>query len=106
MGNLLLTVAAAILLLLCACAGVEQWRIDAEKIEDPVQKGRVLYEHSCNRCHALYMPQSYSRGDWRYFVRKYAPRARLREGEDKLVLLYLRQNARGVTPSTKAPKSE
>ena len=94
MGNLLL----AILLLLCACAGVEQWRIEADKIEDPMQRGRVLYEHSCNRCHALYMPQSYSRGDWRYFVRKYAPRARLREGEDELVLRYLRAHARGVKP--------
>ena len=99
MGNLLLIPAAA-LLLLCACAGVEQWRIDAEKIEDPIEKGRVLYEHSCNRCHALYMPQSYSRGDWRYFVRKYAPRARLREGEDELVLRYLRLNARNARRTT------
>ena len=95
MGNVLLASVAGILLL-CACTGVEQWRLDAEKIQDPVHKGRILYENSCDRCHALYMPRSYSLNDWLYFVGKYAPRARLREGEDKLVLLYLGRNARGV----------
>ena len=94
MGNLLLAILAALVL---GCAISQEWRREYEAAADPVVKGRILYENSCNRCHALYMPKSYTKGDWRFYVRKYSPRARLTEDESTLVLDYLRLNARNAT---------
>ena len=87
MGNLLLS--GCLLLLMVACAATDPWRKDVEQEPDPIKKGRILYENSCDRCHALYMPTSYTRGDWRHYVRKYAPRARLTREEGKFVFSYL-----------------
>ena len=58
----------------------------------PVAKGRILYDTSCARCHALYMPRSYTAGEWRYYVRKYGKRARLDKSEQALVLTYLKEH--------------
>jgi len=95
MGNLLL---AAFVAVVAGCAISQAWRKEYEAATDPMVKGRILYENSCNRCHALYMPRSFSKGDWRFYVRKYAPRARITEEESDLVLGYLRKNARNATP--------
>ena len=56
--------------------------------------GRMLYEKSCARCHALYMPRSYSAPEWRFYVRKYGRKARLTTDQKSLVFLYLAENAR------------
>jgi cytochrome c5 len=95
MGHLLLAVAVA---LAAGCAISQEWRREYEAATDPIVKGRILYENSCNRCHALYMPESYTRGDWRFYVRKYSPRARLTADESALVLGYLRAHARNARP--------
>jgi len=55
--------------------------------------GRALYERSCQRCHSLYMPTSFSARDWKFFVRKYGRKARLSQLERVTVLEYLEQNA-------------
>ena len=93
MGHVLLAVLVALLL---GCAVNQAWRREYEAATNPIEKGRVLYENSCNRCHALYMPESYTKGDWRFYVRKYSPRARLTEPESALVLDYLRAHARNA----------
>ena len=92
MGNVLLT-GLLLLLLVAACKTSNQWRKEVEAEPDPLKKGRILYENSCDRCHALYMPTSYTRSDWRHYVRKYSPRARLTRDEGKLVFSYLWTNA-------------
>ncbi|MHC4955492.1 MAG: hypothetical protein ACYTGZ_16695 [Planctomycetota bacterium] len=91
MGHVFLVVA---LVLVVACGGTQAWRHEVAQAKDPLVKGRILYENSCDNCHALYMPRSYSRADWRHYVRKYSPRARLTAEESALVLGYLRANAR------------
>ena len=60
----------------------------------PVERGRILYETSCNKCHALYMPSSYGAGEWPFYVRKYGRKARLSAEERDFVLVYLQANAR------------
>ena len=94
MGHVLLVFVAALAL---GCGVSQAWRTEYEAATDPIEKGRILYENSCNRCHALYMPESYTKGDWRFYVRKYSPRARLTEDESALVLEYLRLHARNAT---------
>ncbi len=93
MGNVLLTLAVSALVL-GACASTRGASLEASlaSATTPVAKGRVLYEASCARCHALYMPRSYTQGEWRYFVRKYGKRARLDKARQALVFRYLEQN--------------
>ncbi len=62
--------------------------------EGAPRDGRALYESSCQRCHALFMPASYDAQEWAFFVRKYGRRARLTAPEQDLVAAYLFRNAR------------
>ncbi len=89
MGNLFLRV-LPILLLAAACATTGR-----PVPSDPHHAaGRALYEKSCARCHALYMPRSYFAPEWRFYVRKYGPKARLNADQKNLVFRYLSENAR------------
>jgi len=62
----------------------------------PVEQGRVLYTHSCSRCHALFMPTSFFPDEWPYYVRKYGRKARLNQAQRDLVLLYLQSASAGT----------
>ncbi len=88
MGKLLL--AALLLAAACASTGMH----DREGAPPPPGDGRALYEHSCQRCHALYMPRSFSAEEWSFYVRKYGRRARLDASGQRLVLDYLSAHAR------------
>ncbi|MGQ0612699.1 MAG: hypothetical protein ACT4PV_02960 [Planctomycetaceae bacterium] len=88
MGKLLL----GALLLAAACASTGMHSRDAPP---PPGSGRALYEQSCQRCHALYMPRSFSAHEWDFYVRKYGRRARLDAEGQRLVLGYLSAHARG-----------
>ena len=87
MGKLLL----AVPLLAAACAATAPGRREAEP---PPGDGRTLYEASCQRCHALYMPRTFAADEWAFYVRKYGRRARLDEASQRLVLAYLAEHAR------------
>jgi len=89
MGKLLL----AALLLAAACATTEPWEGSGDPNES-VPLGRRLYETSCNRCHALFMPRSFDVGEWRFYVNKYGRRARLAASDRELVFQYLAAHAR------------
>lgn len=79
----------------CATTGVgRDLEARVAQAPTPEAKGKVLYEASCQRCHALYMPASFFADEWQVYVRKYGRRARLEEGEKALVYTYLRNNAR------------
>ncbi len=89
MGNVLLR-ALPILILLAACATTGRpARPDAHH-----PQGRTLYEKSCARCHALYMPLSFTAPEWSFYVKKYGRKARLTSDQKALVYDYLSQNAR------------
>ncbi|MFQ5845803.1 MAG: hypothetical protein ACE5JG_12540 [Planctomycetota bacterium] len=81
------------LLLAAACAATRTWtRTRAPGPES--DRGRTLYETSCQRCHSLYMPRSYTAAEWKRYVRKYGAKARLRRHDRTLVYAYLRKHAR------------
>lgn len=90
MGKLLL---GGVLFGLAACASTEHGVGGGDRVADPAD-GKRLYETSCNRCHALYMPRSFAPDEWRFYVNKYGRRARLAPNERELVLQYLSANAR------------
>ena len=62
----------------------------------PEVQGRRLYESSCGRCHALFMPTSFFPDEWPYYVRKYGRKARLNKGQRELVLAYLQGASAGT----------
>jgi hypothetical protein len=82
------------LLLGAACASTVAQPGPPDPALPPQQRGQTLYETSCNKCHALYMPSSYGAGEWPFYVRKYGRKARLSVEERDLVLAYLQAHAR------------
>jgi mono/diheme cytochrome c family protein len=94
MGKLLLGV--ALLLGLGAACVTTRAALEAELQAAPTAeaKGKILYERSCSRCHNLYMPRSFAPDEWRFYVRKYGRRARLRKEDRALVLAYLSEESR------------
>ncbi len=88
MGNVLLK-SLPILFLAAACA-----TSGAPTANPHDASGRALYERSCARCHALYMPRSFAAPEWSFYVKKYGRKARLTSDQKALVYDYLSQNAR------------
>jgi len=89
MGHFLLRI-LPLLVLAAACATTGPVR---DRAAPPAGSGRALYEGSCQRCHALYMPASFGAEEWGFFVRKYGRKARLSRQEQMLVYDYLARNA-------------
>ena len=100
MGNLLLVASLVVLSVACGATLHEQRETGLREAKTDLERGEVLYETSCQRCHALYMPKSFSGRSWARYVRRYGPRARLDKDEKALVVEYLRVHARdGVSAS-------
>jgi cytochrome c5 len=78
----------------CVASGRPSLEDELAAAPDDAARGRVLYEHSCQRCHALFMPASFDAHEWPFLVRRYGRRARLDDGQQALVLRYLQANAR------------
>lgn len=97
MGKLLLGL-APLLLLGTACVTTRA-TLEAELEAAPTAeaKGKILYERACSRCHNLFMPKSFAPDEWRFYVRKYGRRARLRKGHRELVLTYLSEESRAAS---------
>ena len=96
MGKLLLrTVPALVLVAACATTSARTREMEARlaNAQTDVERGQIYYEGSCQRCHALYMPSSYSPSEWKYYVRKYGRRARLNEAQRDVVYAYLATEA-------------
>jgi len=93
MGKLLLTL-LPVLLVGAACTSAPPQRAPLDPKLPPQERGRIIYESSCNRCHALYMPTSYGADEWPFYVRKYGRKARLSADERDLVATYLTGHAR------------
>jgi cytochrome c5 len=93
MGHLLLRT-IPFLLLGAACVATAARRAAVDPSLPPVEQGKAIYETSCNRCHALYMPSSHYADEWAFFVRKYGRKARLSAAERDLVFRYLETHAR------------
>jgi cytochrome c5 len=83
-----------VLLLGAACETTAARREAVDPTLPPQQRGKAIYETSCNKCHALYMPTSYGAEEWPFFVRKYGRKARLSPEERDLVMAYLQAHAR------------
>jgi cytochrome c5 len=93
MVHLLLRV-LPLLLLGAACMTAAKERPPDDASLPAEQRGRAIYETSCNRCHALYMPSSFQAEEWAFYVRKYGRKARLSAQERDLVYAYLAVHAR------------
>jgi cytochrome c5 len=98
MGKLLLrSIPVLVLVAACATTAARQRELEARlaTAQTDVERGQIHYEISCQRCHALYMPRSYTASEWKFFVRKYGRRARLSEAQRAVVYAYLASEAAG-----------
>ncbi len=84
----------SVLILGAACETTAARLASADPALPPQERGRIIYETSCNRCHALYMPTSFRAEEWPFYVRKYGRKARLSADERDLVASYLTAHAR------------
>ena len=96
------SLALAVLGLSVSCAATlhEQREQGLRAATTDLERGKVYYETACQRCHALYMPKSFSMRSWARYVRRYGPRARLDAAQKALVIHYLEVNARDAAPVT------
>lgn len=90
----LLLKALALLVLVAACETTAARRAAPDPSLPPQERGRIIYEASCCRCHPLFMPSSYRAEEWGFYVRKYGRKARLAVEERDLVTAYLQANGR------------
>jgi hypothetical protein len=56
---------------------------------ETLKKGRTLYVNNCSSCHALYLPERYSKKEWVKWVDDMAPRSKITNEEKKLIQAYL-----------------
>ena len=93
MGNVLLGLGIAIVVVACAPTLQQQRKAGLAAATTDMERGAVYYRTSCNRCHALYMPRSFGRTEWPGLVSRYGSRARLTKDQRELVIDYLVANA-------------
>jgi cytochrome c5 len=56
---------------------------------DELIKGRALYVVSCSSCHALYLPEKFTKAEWKKNVDEMAPKAKITDREKQLILTYV-----------------
>jgi len=56
---------------------------------ETLKKGRTLYVNNCSSCHALYLPEKYSKKEWIKWVDNMAPKAKITDHEKELIQTYL-----------------
>jgi len=62
--------------------------------KDRVDKGKMLFETNCQKCHELYSPSSRTSFSWVDIMKAMAPKANLGSEHASMVTAYLVQNAR------------
>lgn len=82
---------AAIVLFACKSALYvpSKETIKADVNIETLKKGRALYVNNCSSCHALYLPEKYSKKEWIKSVDDMAPKAKITNEEKELILAYL-----------------
>lgn len=66
----------------------------AEMTPDQLEKGKLVYESSCKKCHKLHSPNSYDAAEWMGIMRKMGPKAKLGEDHYRMVSAYLVKGAK------------
>lgn len=56
---------------------------------EELQKGRALYINKCSSCHALHLPEKYTKNEWIGWVNKMAPKAKITDEEKELIQAYV-----------------
>ena len=56
---------------------------------DELAKGRKLYVANCSSCHALYLPEKFTKAEWTKNVDEMAPKAKITDKEKQLILAYV-----------------
>ena len=56
---------------------------------ETLKNGRTLYVNKCSSCHALYLPEKYSKKEWIKWVNNMAPKAKITDQEKELIQAYL-----------------
>jgi hypothetical protein len=62
---------------------------DAALTAEHLERARTLYVNRCGSCHGLSAPEDYDEREWRSWVRKMAPKAKLDRGQEADIVIYL-----------------
>jgi len=54
-----------------------------------LQKGKLLYEENCSKCHGLKSPSAYNEEQWMKHVKRMAPKAKIDKPTEELILQYV-----------------
>lgn len=62
---------------------------DATTTVEILETGRALYVNRCASCHSLSAPMEFEEREWRSWVHKMAPKARLTAGQEVTLVTFL-----------------
>ena len=54
-----------------------------------LQQGKTMYEENCSKCHGLKSPTAYNEEQWGKHVKRMAPKARIDNATEELILQYV-----------------
>ncbi|MCX7985701.1 MAG: cytochrome c [Bacteroidales bacterium] len=73
--------------------------LDAEReniILDSLILGRELYIRNCGSCHTLYLPDRYSKTEWKAIVKRMQKPAKINDVQANAIYLYLTARAKKI----------
>lgn len=71
--------------------------LDAEREQvniDTLALGRQLYIRNCGSCHSLYLPQNYTRAQWKSIVARMQKPAKINDAQAHIIYQYLSAGAK------------
>lgn len=83
---LLLGVVASALAVSCTQKAVGEGKITKA---ESIAQGKVIFENSCGKCHALPNPKSHTDAQWTGIVNAMAPKAKLTDAQGTMVYDYV-----------------
>lgn len=94
-----ITIALIVIVLIykCGTALYIPSSIDAQKSGIPLDTlimGREIYVNSCGSCHSLYLPEHYTRSEWREHLDSMQLRSDINDQQKDVILKYLESRSK------------
>ena len=81
----------------CSTALYIPTSVDAQQLGislDSLRMGRVMYVNKCGSCHSLFLPERYTKSEWRVNLDSMQIRSDLNDQQKKVILKYLESKSK------------
>ena len=96
--KIITTILVTVLLIYkCSTALYIPTSVDAQQLGislDSLRMGRVMYVNKCGSCHSLFLPERYTKSEWRVNLDSMQIRSDLNDQQRKVILKYLESKSK------------